>query len=773
MAENQDQINALLEKMNALMKRQDAFSQEIDSLRNEILKLSDVDPSKTDSTQVSSEQNSTDSQINHRYKPMDQSAKPASKKNKPPRSKIKSPKLKTDLEKFIGENLINKIGIAITVIGISIGAKYSIDHNLISPLTRIILSYLFGLSLLGLGLKLKRNYEGYSAVLVSGAMAILYFVTYAGYAIFELFPQVPAFLLMLLFTAFTVLAALKYNRQVIAHIGLVGAYAVPFLLSEGSGKVEILFAYIAIINIGILAISFKKYWKPLYYFSFALTWLIFSAWSVSQYDDAKPFYMALGFQTIYFAIFYLTFLAYKLVKKEHFQTSDILLLLANSFVFYGLGYSLISGHNSNSQFLGLFTFGNAITHLIAALVIYQRKLADKNIFYLVSGLMMVFITITIPVQLDGDWVTLLWAGEAALLFWIGRTKSAPIYERLSFPLMALAFGSLLQDWAGFYINGNASVQPFLNIHFLTSVLFIAFFGFINVVNYKSINSAPYNPNAGIGKLMALSIPAILIIVLYNSLRLEIGLYWNQLYQASRIDTVLGDSDYTSTFFNYDLPRFKAVWTIIYTLLFCSLLTLVNNQKIRSQQLGVVTFWLTSLSILVFLSYSLYELSELRESYLQQSFSEYYPRTWFNLGIRYISIAFVGLALALSYQFSYKFSASPKLKVAFDFLLHITTIWILSSELIHWMDIAGNNQSYKFGLSILWGTYSLFIIALGIIKGKKHLRIGAIVLFAITLIKLFAYDIADMETIAKTVVMVTLGILLLIISFLYNKYKHLI
>ena len=49
---------------------------------------------------------------------------------------------------------------------------------------------------------------------------------------------------------------------------------------------------------------------------------------------------------------------------------------------------------------------------------------------------------------------------------------------------------------------------------------------------------------------------------------------------------------------------------------------------------------------------------------------------------------------------------------------------------------------------------------------------AIALFAITLIKLAIYDISHLNTIAKTIVFVTLGVLLLIISFLYNKYKHL-
>ena len=92
-------------------------------------------------------------------------------------------------------------------------------------------------------------------------MAIVYFITYFAYSLYELFPQVVAFSMMMIITAFTVAIAINYNRQVIAHIGMVGAYAVPFLLSNESGNVATLFSYMAIINIGILVIAFKKYWK--------------------------------------------------------------------------------------------------------------------------------------------------------------------------------------------------------------------------------------------------------------------------------------------------------------------------------------------------------------------------------------------------------------------------------------------------------------------------------------------------------------------------------
>ena len=112
-------------------------------------------------------------------------------------------------------------------------------------------------------------------------------------------------------------------------------------------------------------------------------------------------------------------------------------------------------------------------------------------------------------------------------------------------------------------------------------------------------------------------------------------------------------------------------------------------------------------------------------------------------------------------------------IAFDFVLHGSLLWIVSSELIHWMDIFNSTQSYKLGLSILWGLYALFMISLGIWKKKRYLRISAIVLFGVTLLKLFFYDVAHLGTIAKTILFLTLGILLLVISFLYNKYKNVI
>ena len=789
MEDQNDELNRLLSKLEILLVRQENFSREIDQLRKEIKMFkikADLDSAENETKKSQPTQPKPEATEHQQIQRSSIENQPIGKPRVTPPKVATEPvpvlrakatqeaSIKTNIEKFIGENLINKIGIAITVIGVAIGAKYAIDHRLISPLTRIILGYLIGIGLMGFAIRLKKNYENFSTVLLSGSMAILYFITYAAYSFYNLIPQPVAFGMMVIFTAFTVMAALNFNRQIIAHIGLVGAYAVPFLLSNGSHQVVILFTYMCIINAGILIISFKKYWKGLLHSAFWLSWLIFFIWYVTDYNNYKNFSTALIFLTLFFLIFYTCIMAYKLIRKEKFNTGDVILIFANSFIFYGIGYGILST-DSTEVFLGLFTLGNAIVHFIVSTVIYRQKLADRNLFFLVSGLVLTFITIAIPVQLNGHWVTLLWIAEAAVVFWIGRTRKVPFYEKLSYPLMALAFISLIQDWEIFYNIHNFTPQthftPVFNINFLNSLLFIAGLSFILVVERNKKYTSPVKDDY-LQKMITYSIFAVLIITIYYSIAMEISTYWQQLYENSFLQ-INGGQPGMRYYNNADLPYFQTIWLILYSMLFVAILSFVNLRFIKNKILGYVNVVLNAIVILVFLIVGLFYFSLLRFNYLNQTLGEYYHIGIYNIVIRYISLPFIALSLIMIYRQIKKDYFDVKFKAAFDLFLHITIIWFASSELINWMDIAHSTQSYKLGLSILWGSYSLLLIILGIWKNKKHLRIGAISLFGITLIKLFTYDISYLDTISKTILFVLLGVLLLIISFLYNKYKHLI
>ena len=273
MDNNFEHIKFLQKKLDALSLKQDLLKNEIDQLKILVNNLAAAQDVKSEINVIKEEKKVIESEIN----PIQTQNIPSAPTIKIPIEKPKPidniiPKsVKSNVEKFIGENLINKIGIIVLIIGVGIGAKYAIDNKLISPLTRIILGYLVGISLLGFAIKLKKQYLNFSSVLLSGSMAIMYFITFFAFSFYGLIPELLTFILMVLFTAFTVLASINYNKQIIAHIGLVGAYFVPILLSDGSGRVEILFSYMAIINIGILAIGFLRYWKSLHYSSFVIT----------------------------------------------------------------------------------------------------------------------------------------------------------------------------------------------------------------------------------------------------------------------------------------------------------------------------------------------------------------------------------------------------------------------------------------------------------------------------------------------------------------------
>ncbi len=318
---NEPEKHELLEKLNQLLKRQSQFQQEINELQRQIISLN-VSELKSEEISESSLKKQTQQkssaeiitrktyfeQLNHQAK-------------KPEKERTKTG-INAEIEKFIGENLINKIGIAVLIIGVGIGAKYAIDNNLISPLVRIILGYLIGGILALFAIRLKKRYFNFSAVLFSGAMAIFYFISYAAYTYYNLFPYAFAFVLLVVFTVLTVALSLYYNRQVIAHFGLAGAYIVPFILYSPVSSAVVLFTYMVIINLGILFISTKKQWKPLNYVAFVATWAIFFSWFASKnYNNQLG--IALTFASLFFIIFYLVFLSYKLILKEKLRIDDI------------------------------------------------------------------------------------------------------------------------------------------------------------------------------------------------------------------------------------------------------------------------------------------------------------------------------------------------------------------------------------------------------------------------------------------------------------------
>ena len=122
----------------------------------------------------------------------------------------------------------------------------------------------------------------------------------------------------------------------------------------------------------------------------------------------------------------------------------------------------------------------------------------------------------------------------------------------------------------------------------------------------------------------------------------------------------------------------------------------------------------------------------------------------------------------------KFSIS---KIYIGAIIHFFILVVLSYELVYIQetrnaeyDYYSNNTVYKLGFTALWGIYSFLMIAVGMYKKNQIMRICAISLFGITLIKLLTFDTWDLSTGYKVIAYILLGVILLVVSFLYQKFK---
>src|SRR5213080_689549 len=169
-------------------------------------------------------------------------------------------------EQFMGAKLFAWIGGLALFLGVAFFVKYSFEHNLIPPEMCVAIGFVVGLALVVGGLALKRKENVVTAqTLCATGILILYAVTFAcrSFYHFAFFGLVPTFLLMTLITAVAFLLAVRLDAIVVAVLGIAGGFLTPVLLSTGQDHPLGLFVYIALLDIGLLALAQRKGWNVL------------------------------------------------------------------------------------------------------------------------------------------------------------------------------------------------------------------------------------------------------------------------------------------------------------------------------------------------------------------------------------------------------------------------------------------------------------------------------------------------------------------------------
>ncbi len=768
MPESNEEFQLLLQQVDELNRRQTLLQNEIEQLRLKVLKFEQ----EGEATENPEEKWSL-------HDPMRESREPlaANKiisdanhyEQKESHSHHEVPKFrKSNIEKFIGENLINKVGIAITVLGVAFGAKYAIDHGFLSPIVRVFLGYLLGWALMFTALRLKNNYKPFSAVLLGGAMAIFYLVSFSAYNYYQFFSQSFAFVLMVIITAATVYAALKYDLQVLAQIGLVGAYSVPFLLSDNSGRVVILFSYFALINTGILVIAFRKSWKFLFYSSFVITWLVFGLWSLME-KRSDLFGVGLFFLALHYLIFFITFMLPSFLQHQKIRFSDIVILLLNAVIVFCLGLEILLDRPDCKHCNGLFFLSNAAVPFVCYGLMLMRKVRDRDAEILLISLISIFFTLAINEFFDQQWITLGVGFFGLTYFLIGRLQLFRLLQTAAYPIIALSIFLLVENWitSNTYLTEDPNFRKglaFMNLTFVTSI-------FITGIVYAiwRMHKLPDFQKSGeaseLEKVIKSTLPLVLVALIYFTLRIEISAIWVQkFHRLNSFYFGMGENGNRSPHF---FRKNELIFVLLYSLLFLSLLNWWNSSRIKSKEYGLVILGCSTIAILTFLTQGLLALR-----YLRYDNEELFQHFILSVNVlRYLSFFFVVLLLVTGHRHVKQSFFSSRLKVVFEVLLSLSVLWLSTSELFRILEMYDAASMYKLGLSILWGSFALLLIVIGIWRRLKHLRIVGMIIFGFTIFKLLLYDLDNLSTIAKAGLFILIGLFLLIVSFLYLRYKR--
>ena len=346
-----------------------------------------------------------------------------------------------DWETIIAGRWLNRIGIVALIGATTFFLKYAFDNNWIGPSGRVAIGMLLGAAMLPWSQwLLRRGYSYFSEGIAGLGAAVMYLSLWAGCQYYTLYSRDVGFYAMIVVTAGMAAVALGRNSQRIALLSLVGGFLTPILVSTGKDEQVVLFSYLLLLGIGLLVIELRRDWRSLTPVSFVFTLIYFWGWYDRFYQPAK-LERTLIFATLFLLLYAMVPLL-RALKSASVHELDILLVLANSFSYFGALYAMLWPRDRWP--LTLLVLAQSAGHVTVARVLPPPKSGESPLMrFLYAGLALTFATLAVPIRLDGKWITLAFAVEGSVLVWTGFRSVVSALRGAGYLLLAISALRLL------------------------------------------------------------------------------------------------------------------------------------------------------------------------------------------------------------------------------------------------------------------------------------------------------------------------------------------
>ena len=657
------------------------------------------------------------------------------------------------MEYAVASQWLLRVGILILVVGVGFFLKYSIEKDLITPIGRVAMATIAGLGMLVAGTRLLGNkYHIFGQGLMGGGLAILYFAVFAAANQYHLIETTMAFALM---SAITVLAggiSVRFNSILVAVLGIIGGYGTPIMLHSDAVNFIGLYGYMLVLGCGVLGLCYWKNWPLVNYLSFVANYGIFffsmRAYDVSHFHEVMPFVVA------FFVLFSTMAFLYKVVNQSKSNLLDLLALLINAGLFYRVSFYLVEPVYGR-QWVAIVTLSLAAFYTLHVFYCLCRKLIDRELIVCFIGLAAFFLAVTMPLVLSREWITVSWALQALVLLWVAQKLGSEFLRHVCYLLYAIVlfrFGllDLPRNFLATSPAAEMTIAEYLN-HLLQRLIM---FG----IPIASIGGACWLLNRRPGPGNRLIVPANDISSLIRetwAVRLAVGIAVGMLFLYLHLEF-----NRTLGFFYQplQLPMLTLLWLAL-----CGVFLFESTKSEHSAFPVLLLIFVAGLLLKLF-------VFDLPAWHLSNQFLYGGPYSFRDASFRFLDFGAVVAFFVAAYLL---LATRPHARGETGVILGFAGLGLL----FVYLTLEVNSFLYAYvdgirsgGVSILWSLFALGLILRGIWKNLRTLRYLGLGLFAVVAAKVFFVDLDQLDQIYRIVAFLILGVLLLIGSFIYLKYR---
>ena len=365
-----------------------------------------------------------------------------------------SRKISVEFEQRLGANWLNKIGITILVIGISL--FLAIKFPSLTNTEKIVLGFAVGLAILGTGIYLDRldRYRIFARALIGGGWALTFFATYAMHFVpYTRVIETQWIDLVLLFAVASVMVVhtLRYDSQVVTGLAFLLAFTT---VTISQNTIYSLSAGV-VLALGLVAIVYRRSWFGLEIFGILASYLNHFIWltrlvnPVSGHHRMFPeFVPSCVLLCLYWAVYRWSYVARRIQRDSQETISAAAAILNTSLLLLLLKYQSV---HPEWAFYVLLILGASELAIAQLAVVHHRRAA----FVILSSIGTVLLISAIPFKYSGLDMAVIWLAEAQILLIAGVVVREHLFRSFGFLVALLTAGDMLLN------QGMANLLPTL------------------------------------------------------------------------------------------------------------------------------------------------------------------------------------------------------------------------------------------------------------------------------------------------------------------------